>query len=118
MDLVTIKAELRAEFPDKEILHAAHDPQEVIVEIEADAQHSIAIAIIDQTPKHFHRETTEVYQVEQGTLCLIVDETEHVLHEGDSFTIQPGQVHISHGNATRVRVTCTPPWSPNDHILV
>lgn len=111
---------LRAEFPEKNIvLLPEDDPKEVVVEIWDDDHESYAIAIIDRSEPHFHRESFEMYEVEQGTLLVHVDGEEHRLEPGDTLYIKPGQVHWAEGDATRVVIhSFIRPWSQDDHILV
>jgi mannose-6-phosphate isomerase-like protein (cupin superfamily) len=111
--------DLRAEFPDKNIvLLPEDDPKEVVVEMWRDDYESYAIAVIDRSKPHVHRESFEAYEVEKGTLVVHVDGEEHRLKPGDPrLHIIPGQVHWAEGDATRVVVHSHPPWSQDDHIL-
>lgn len=94
---------------------------EVIAELglTEDGLSSQADVIADRAHKHEHHETTEVYQVEEGTLHVFIDGVEHVLHvDDDPITIRPGQQHYVVGDATRFSVVSTPPWKPEDYFAV
>ncbi len=119
MDRKVIDA-LRAEFPKKTIvLLPEDDPTEVVVEIWRDDDESYAIAVIDRSEPHFHRESFEMYVVEKGSLLVHVDDEDHRLEPGDKLTIKPSQVHWAEGDATRVVVhSFYRPWRQDDHILV
>lgn len=120
MDLSYVEA-LRREFPDKNIvLLPEDDPEEVVVELGGDENESVAIALIERSKKHFHRRMTETYVVEHGTLIVYVDTETWVLQAGDSLSIEPNSTHwaeMAGDVPARVRVTASPPWSPDDHIL-
>lgn len=120
MDTTAVIAQLREEFPGKTIVCLPEDnPTEIIVELDRNGVEdcSVAVAVIDRSAPHYHRMLTETYEVQEGVLYLQVEGMLHVLNPGDTFTIHPGQVHWAEGKATRIIVTCTPPWRPDDHIL-
>lgn len=93
------------------------DPLEIVVEVEKTSNQSIAVAIIERSAPHFHRNMIETYLVETGPLTLHVDGETYVLQKGDVFIIRPGQVHWAEGNRVRVKVVASPAWTPEDHIL-
>lgn len=117
----TIEA-LRKEFPGKTIICIPNEenPTEVIVELSHDENESVAIAIIDRSAPHFHRVITEMYEIESGSLILYFDNIPFHLKEGARMDviISPNTIHWAEGDETRVRVTATPPWTPEDHILL
>jgi hypothetical protein len=75
------------------------------------------VVVIDESVAHHHVRAKECYLVDEGELSLFVEGIEHVLHEGEEFTVMPGQVHWARGNATRVFVDSYPGWTQEDHIL-
>lgn len=118
MNQETIDA-IREEFPDKNIVLLPEDaPTEVIVELSSNDKESVAVAFIDRSEPHYHEKLMEIYVVQDGTLLLHVDSETYELGLGDIWTIWPGRVHFAEGDATRVLVTCSPPWTPDDHVLV
>lgn len=119
MDKNSLLEALKKEFPDKNIVCLPEDdPKEIVVELGGTDNESVAMAIIDQSKPHFHRQTEETYTVESGTLRLFVGGKIHILRPCNTFTIPAGKVHWALGAACRVRVTASPPWTPKDHILV
>ena len=116
MDIERVVSDLQREFPGKSIVCVPKEhPREVIAELGKVAEStSAAVAIIDRGPKHVHRATTETYVVETGQLRLHLQID---LEPGDCFRIEPGWVHWSEGQATRVLAISTPPWKPEDYIL-
>jgi mannose-6-phosphate isomerase-like protein (cupin superfamily) len=110
------------EYPGKTILRLPEDnPTEIICEIEPASDHperSVAIAAITASSPHYHNQSVEVYEVLQGKLELHVDGKVINLAEGESFTIQPKQEHSAKGSFTLIRITSTPGWTADDHILV
>lgn len=110
---------IRDEFPDKDIVLLPEDaPTEVIVKLSRNDRESVAVAFIDRSKPHYHEDIMEIYEVQEGVLFLNVDSQVYELHPGDVFRIFPGEVHFAEGDATRVFVTCSPPWTSDDHILV
>lgn len=108
---------LSKEFPGKNISEL---PLEIICEVEPTKDHpdwSEAVAYINKSDPHYHKETTEKYIVEKGELRIIVDEKEHILKERDRITIDPPSVHWAYGEWVRVRVYSEPGWTPKDHLL-
>jgi mannose-6-phosphate isomerase-like protein (cupin superfamily) len=120
MDSERIIAELRKEFPGKNIVRIPEeDPKELIVELgPVSEKESIAVAIIDRGPRHLHRVTTETYVVQTGMLRVHVDDRVVELWPGQRLRIDPGQVHWSEGHATRLLVYAEPAWQAEDYIPV
>jgi isopentenyldiphosphate isomerase/mannose-6-phosphate isomerase-like protein (cupin superfamily) len=108
-------------YPGKTILKLPDDnPTEIICEAEPSRYHperSVAIAAIKSSAPHYHKESTEIYEVIEGHLDLYVDGELVRLFKGDSYTIHPGQIHYAKGEFTFVKTTSTPGWVFEDHIL-
>ena len=97
------------------------DPDEIVVELTSNSTSSTALAVIWRSTPHKHYVTVETYEVRSGTLVVHVDDVTHEMNAGDSFTIQPEEVHWAECHdeeGSEVLVTATPPWSQEDHILV
>ena len=124
MDAEQAVKRLQALHPGANIVAASQfggKTTEVIAELglTEDGLSSRADVIADRAHKHEHHETTEVYEVEEGTLHVFIDGVEHVLHEGDEpITIRPGQKHYVVGDATQFSVLSTPAWKPGDYYQV
>lgn len=114
-------ARLEREFPGRTVIRLPEDePTELVCEIEQTAapDQSVAIAVIDASRPHVHRETIEVYLVEEGPLFVTVDDRCYTVETGGSLVIRPGQVHFARGVAARVRVIAAPAWRASDHTIV
>lgn len=112
--------ELRSKYPGKSILlNDKHNLSEILCEVDPTSRHdgfSVAVAVIDKTEPHLHKVTTEVYEVQKGELDLKVNGKTFHLTQGQSFTIQPGEIHEATGNETWVKVTSKPGWRAKDYI--
>ncbi len=117
----SVLAELEALYPGKLIKKLPpDDPKEIVCEFDPKEDHpdwSLAVAVIDQSAPHYHRQTTETYMVIRGTLTLHVGNQELTLFEGQQYTIIPEQVHWATGDETWVEVYCSPGYTSDDHIL-
>jgi mannose-6-phosphate isomerase-like protein (cupin superfamily) len=102
------------------------DPQEIVgpTSLRTDLNHSTAIAYIRKSLPHFHKQTTEIYQLMEGSLCVYVDGKRYTLFGHEELVIAPGKVH--HAELIRgsrldewciVKVLASPPWSAEDHHL-
>jgi len=118
MDTERVLAKLRQDYPDANIVPIPPEhPTEIICE--TDPTKGKAIAVIDRSVPHLHRHTKEHYRILTGHLRLVGDgEDLALMAEGEEIDILPGQVHHAIGNETWVEVTSTPPWSPDDHIVL
>lgn len=122
MNKQKILKELKEKYPEANIvLNNKQNPTEIICEIDPTSQHpdySIAIAVINRSISHFHKITTEEYEVIKGKLTLTIDGKEHALNKGDKFVIKPNMIHSAEGNETWVKVTSKPGWTIEDHFLL
>lgn len=109
------------EYPGKKILSLPKDnPTEILCEVDPSTGHadySIAVAAIKSLAPHYHNKSVETYEVIKGDLELHVDGEMRKLLEGESYVIQPGQVHYAKGEFALVKVTSRPGWTFEDHIL-
>lgn len=122
MDVQRIKADLEQKYPGKTIVvNDEVNPTEILCEIEPASDHpdySVAISVIDETVEHFHRETTEIYEVLSGELKITKEGKEYTMKPGESFVIHPGEKHMASGHETWIKVTSEPGWKPEDHHFV
>lgn len=121
MDRERVVAELESLYPGKNILQLPSDnPREIVCETDPTTDHSdksVAIAVIDISAPHVHQKSTEVYRVLRGEVNLYVGKDRVILKEGDSFKIEPGNIHWASADGAWVEATSTPGWTPEDHIL-
>jgi mannose-6-phosphate isomerase-like protein (cupin superfamily) len=115
IDVEKARAELMSSYPGSRVV-VADDKREVVAEI----SHGLAVAVIEQSVPHFHLNTREIYRVLRGTLYVACGGQGHVLGEGETLTIEPGQIHFARaaGEPVWVEVRSTPPWSADDHFVL
>lgn len=122
MNVKRVVAELRSQYPGKNIVQLPRDnPSEIICEIDPTQEHqerSTAIAVIDNSYPHFHRVSQETYKIIKGTVTLCIEKESYILKEGDVKTVEPGKIHWATAGSAWVRVESTPGWTSQDHILV
>lgn len=113
---------LQEKYPGKRIIiNDKKNPDEVICEIEPTNEHpsySIAVAVIDRTKAHKHKKATEIYKVLKGKLVLHINDRIKELSAGESYSINPGNIHWAKGNEVWVECTASPGWTSDDHYLI
>jgi mannose-6-phosphate isomerase-like protein (cupin superfamily) len=109
------RSELLVAYPGSQI-KVAPDQREMVAEITGGP----AIAIIERSQPHFHREITETYRVLRGTLLVARAGEGFVLDVGDSITINPSQIHHAKalGDPAWIEVLCDPAWRADDHFVL
>ena len=120
MDVKKVIKELRTKYPGKNIVYDPTDPSEIIVEIEPAKDHperSLALAVVGKSKPHYHKTTTEIYEVIKGELLLTIDDQKHILKTGEKMTIKPNSPHSAEGEETWFLTHSTPGWNIKDHIL-
>ena len=83
-------------------------------------EQSRAVAVIERSPRHFHKRMVEVYRVLHGSLTLHVDNEVHHLETGEQFRIDPERRHWAESDPDDpawVEVTCTPAFTAADYFL-
>ncbi len=121
MDVQRVVDELKRKYPGKKIiLNNPDNPTEIICEIEpgsVNPDKSVAIAVLDESVKHIHRQSTEEYEVIRGNLEVTKGGKSLFLSQGEKVVIEPGEVHMAKGKETWVKVTSRPGWKPEDHMV-
>ncbi len=122
MNSHSILQQLTRQYPSRTIIkNNDKNPTEIICEIEPTNQHkeySVAITIIDQSVPHYHKKSTETYEVLKGNLIVTIDGITHSLNAGDSFVIRPNSVHWATGHETWAKVSSKPGWTQTDHFTI
>ena len=122
MNVNKIVNQLNKTYPGKKIIkNRSSNTTEIICEIDPTEQHqdySVAVAIIDQSIPHFHKVTTEEYEVMKGILKVYLNNKLHMLKKGDKITIKPNTIHHAIGQETWIKTYSKPGWKFEDHILV
>lgn len=122
MNVQKVVDELNHKFPGKFIIKNEQQGivTEILCEVEPTDSHpswSLAIAVVDKSAPHHHKQTTEIYHILKGKLTLHIDKKEIALEEGENYTIAPGKVHWAEGNETWIECRSQPGWTLEDHIL-
>ena len=109
------QSELLVAYPGSQI-KVAPDQWEMVARITGER----AIAIIERSEPHFHKEITETYRALRGTLLVARAGMGFVLQIGDSITITPGQIHHAKaiGDPAWIEVLCDPAWRADDHLVL
>ncbi len=122
MDVNKVVKELKAKYPGKEIIfNDPKNPTEIIVEIEPSKDHperSLALAVVGKSKPHYHKTSTEIYEVIKGELLLTIAGKKHILKTGEKMTIKPNSIHSAEGQETWFLTHSTPGWTVKDHIII
>ena len=114
MNVERIIRKLSEKYPRKKIIkNREENPTEIICEVEP----GLAVAVIDKSITHYHKKTTEIYEIIKGELTVYKDGKGYKLGEGDNLTIKPEEVHYAVGNEAWAKVYSEPPWTQEDHII-
>src|SRR5262245_18685751 len=102
------RAELLGNYPGCHV-KIAEDRREMVAEI----SDGFAVGVIERSMPHFHRNMREIYRVLRRTLYVASGGQGHVLREGETIAIEPGQVHFARagGDPCWIEVESAPPWS-------
>lgn len=119
---VRIIAELNAKYPGKKSYDLDDRGEHFVCEVEPVDEHpeyDRAVEVIISTKPHKHLKMTQTYTVLSGMLKLHAGEKTILLNTGDSYIVEPGNVHFAEGDAkTWVDIYSTPGWTKEDHIPV
>jgi mannose-6-phosphate isomerase-like protein (cupin superfamily) len=122
MNAQKVVEELTKKYPGKNIILNPQDvPTEIVCELEPasfNPEKSVAIAVLDNNIKHYHRMAKETYEVIKGTLELTKDGKTYFLSPGEKLIIEPEHYHMAKGNETWVKVTSEPAWTPEDQVPI
>ena len=122
MNVVKVVKLLRKKYPGKQIIKNKNihgKVVEIICEIEPTEDHpqfSLAVVVIDSSVLHVHKKLTETYTVIKGKLIVFMADDNVSLKKGESFTMNPGEIHANLGDETWIEVFSKPGWTLNDHI--
>lgn len=121
MKVEELLKELKSKYPNKNIvLDPPKNPTEIIVEIEPtedNPESSIALAIVGKSRPHYHKKSTEIYEVIKGKLTLHIGNKEKSLKKGQKATIKPNVIHWVEGNEAWFLTHSKPGWTFKDHIV-
>lgn len=121
MNVRRVLRTLKRKYPGKNIVkNDASNPTEIICEVSPASEYpdySVAVAVIDKSNPHFHKQSTETYEVIRGELTVKKNGAQHHLKQSESLTIFPKEIHEAKGDETWVQVTSHPGWRLEDHSL-
>lgn len=75
------------------------------------------ITHIQDAKRHYHKHTTEMYHILEGTGTMEVDEDAFPVEPGDTLLIPPGTPHRGYGDFTTI-VIPIPAFDPDDEYVV
>jgi mannose-6-phosphate isomerase-like protein (cupin superfamily) len=113
--IATYRAELLRDYPDARI-KVADDKAEMVAEIDG----YLAIAVVERSQQHFHSRTKEIYRVLRGTLHVACGGRGYLLRQGESITIDPGNIHFARaaGLPAWLEVRSDPAWTVEDYLVL
>jgi len=121
MNVKKVISELRKKYPGKKIIkNDENNPTEILCEVDPSRDHpkySLAVAVVDKSLPHSHKNSEEIYKIIKGKLTLFIGSEKHELKEGEKLIIKPGQIHWAEGNETWIECYSEPGWTFEDHIL-
>ncbi len=88
-----------------------------IITADDDAVIGFHVTSIEGAQAHFHRHTTEVYYVLDGSGSLILDGAAHQISPGSVAFIPPGCAHRGEGSFTAA-IAVLPPFDPEDEYAI
>lgn len=115
MNVTTIAEKQPMVAPDKSEIRAFASPECGDLQKLSIAEITLAPGL--EVPRHFHRQTEEVYHLLKGSAEMYLDGETQTLCAGQAVTIPVGKVHGIRNHDTTplvMAVTCSPPWSPED----
>ena len=125
MDAEKMHKAFSFKYPDKRILQqpSEDNPTAVICEIEPASEHpeySVARVALGSFEPHYHKLSSQTYNVLRGKLLLTLTMKEVVLIPGTEYIVPPNMVHSGESvtEDTVVEVTSRPGWTSGDHIFV
>lgn len=124
MNVNKVKQELAAKYPGvviKENQNEAGEVTEIIGEIDRNligSERDVAVAVIDASPEHYHKKTTEEYEVLIGSLTVFLDGQPYGMEEGQKLVVKPGVRHRAEGDETWLYCYSVPAWSAEDYFEV
>jgi quercetin dioxygenase-like cupin family protein len=103
---------LRTSYPGKRCYDVdGHEPAD------EESGYDKAVEVIITSAPHRHERTTQRYTVLAGTLELHVNDASILLHEGDTYTIEPKTAHWATSEDEAVVEICSKPgWTVDDHL--
>ncbi len=114
--------QLKSKYPDAYAFDLDGRALHFVCEVEPTADHpeyDKAVEVMIQTLPHKHHKMTQYYRILSGTLRLHVDDKTIELHEGDTYTIHPEEVHwATSEDECWVELRSEPGWTKEDHVLV
>jgi mannose-6-phosphate isomerase-like protein (cupin superfamily) len=125
MNVERVKEMLKEQYPGVDIKETTHDEDgkatEIVGEIDREAigsDRDVAVVVADKSDEHYHKVTTEEYEIIKGGLRVFRDGQPTDVEEGERIVITPGTRHWVEGDETWFYCFSTPDWTPDDFHLV
>jgi len=114
--------QLRMKYPGASAFDLDGRGEHFVCEVEPTDKHleyDRAVEVILSSKPHKHLKTRQFYEILSGTLELHVEEKNIILRPGDTYTIDPGNVHWAvSDDECWVEIRSEPGWTKEDHVLV
>lgn len=76
------------------------------------------MVIVGKAKPHYHKKSTEIYEVVKGALTVYKDGKKYILKEKEKITIEPNIVHYAEGDDVWFLTHSSPGWTFKDHTVV
>ncbi|MFH0804218.1 MAG: hypothetical protein V1896_01295 [Candidatus Zambryskibacteria bacterium] len=115
-----ILGQLLSKYPNTNVFDIDGRKEHFVCELEPTKNHpeyDRAIEVIISSKPHKHLKTTQNYKILSGTLELHIGEEMMMLKIGDTYTMEPNNIHWAKSdNECWVEIYSKPGWTKEDHI--
>lgn len=112
--------QLKTKYPKAKSYDLDGRGQHFVCEVEPVSDHpeyDRAVEVIISSKPHKHLKMKQNYLIISGNLTLHVGDKTISLHAGDTYTIEPGNIHWATSNdECWVEIYSRPGWTKEDHI--
>lgn len=112
---------LNEKYPGKDAYDLDGRGLHFVCEVEPVSEHpeyDRAVEVIIDSRPHKHLKMTQTYTIHSGSLELHVGDKEVHLNTGDTYVVEPGNVHWAKSDEAVVEIYSEPGWTKEDHIVV
>ncbi len=125
MNVAKVKTELSKKYPHGNIKENKDPVSGEIIEIVCEidrkvigSERNVAVVVADRVLEHYHKKTTEEYEVLTGELTVYLNGRPTKLKKSDRIITPPGTRHRSEGKETWFLCYSVPDWTAADFYLV
>lgn len=117
-----ILSELTEAYPGKNAYDLDGRGLHFLCEVEPVSEHpeyDIAVEVIISSKPHKHLKMTQTYRILKGTLTLYYKDEVIILNTGDTYIIEPDNIHWAESSDEAwVEMYSVPGWTKEDHIII